>query len=224
MTEQLDEGAARERLERERARVGELIAELRSEGLDEEQAAQSGDLTHYDQHPADQGSELFEREKDLAILEGLEVDLAEIEAALQRLDEGTYGVDEVTGDPIDPERLDALPAARTNIRPRPGRVNTALGRDRPAAAVRDRARSRGPQPRRVRPRDGRTRSSSSSPPRSIATANRSRACWPPRGSGSTATNRRRTARPRCSRTTRSQCCRRSAAGAGTLLTCSVSVS
>ncbi len=95
--------------------MGELIAELRSEGLDEEQSAQSGDLTHYDQHPADQGSELFEREKDLAILERLEVDLAEIEAALQRLDEGTYGVDEVTGDPIDPERLDALPAARTNI-------------------------------------------------------------------------------------------------------------
>lgn len=115
MTDQLDEDAARERLERERARVGELIAELRSEGLDEEQAAQSGDLSHYNQHPADQGSELFEREKDLAILEGLEMDLAEIEAALQRLDEGRYGVDEETGDPIDPERLDALPAARTNV-------------------------------------------------------------------------------------------------------------
>ena len=97
--------------------MGELISELRSEGLDEEEAAQSGDLTHYDQHPADQGSEMFEREKDLAILEGLEGDLAEIEAALQRLDEGTYGIDEVTGDPIDPERLDALPTARTNIAP-----------------------------------------------------------------------------------------------------------
>jgi RNA polymerase-binding transcription factor DksA len=119
MTEQLDEDAVRNRLEHERDRVGELIAELRKEGLDEEQAGNSGDLTHYDQHPADQGSELFEREKDLAILEGLEVDLAEIEAALARLDEGTYGVDEVTGEPIDPERLDALPTARTNI-PRAG--------------------------------------------------------------------------------------------------------
>lgn len=115
MNDHVDEQATRERLERERARVGELIAELRSEGLDEEQAAQSGDLTHYDQHPADQASEMFEREKDLAILEGLEVDLAEIEAALQRLDEGTYGVDENTGDPIDPERLEARPTARTNI-------------------------------------------------------------------------------------------------------------
>jgi len=115
MTDQADEPVVRERLEHERDRVGELIAELRSEGLDEEQSAQSGDLTHYNQHPADQGSELFEREKDLAILEGLEVDLAEIEAALQRLDEGRYGVDEVTGEPIDPERLEALPSARTNI-------------------------------------------------------------------------------------------------------------
>ena len=115
MTDPVDEEAARERLVRERDRVGELISELRSEGLDEEESAQSGDLTHYDQHPADQGSEMFEREKDLAILEALEGDLAEIEAALARLDEGTYGIDEVTGDPIDPERLDALPTARTNV-------------------------------------------------------------------------------------------------------------
>jgi RNA polymerase-binding transcription factor DksA len=92
-----------------------LIAELRQEGLDEEEAAQSGELTHYDQHPADQASETFEREKDLSILERLEDELAEIEAALQRVDDGTYGVDEVTGEPIDPERLDALPAARTNV-------------------------------------------------------------------------------------------------------------
>jgi RNA polymerase-binding transcription factor DksA len=67
------------------------------------------------QHQADEGSELFEREKDIAILEQLERELAEIEAALQRLDEGTYGIDEVTGDPIAPERLEAYPIARTNI-------------------------------------------------------------------------------------------------------------
>jgi DnaK suppressor protein len=37
-------------------------------------------------------------------------------AALQRVDDGTYGIDEETGQPIDPERLDALPTARGNIR------------------------------------------------------------------------------------------------------------
>jgi RNA polymerase-binding transcription factor DksA len=110
-----DEAQVRKRLEEERGRVHGLIAGLRSEGLDEEEAAQSGELTHYDQHPADQGTDTFEREKDLSILERLEADLAEIEAALARIDDGTYGVDEVTGEPIDPQRLDAMPTARRNI-------------------------------------------------------------------------------------------------------------
>ncbi len=115
MTGELDESQARERLESERDRVSRLISSLRSEGLDEEESAQTGELTHYDQHPADQASETFEREKDLSILEGLEQELAEIEAALERLDDGTYGIDEVTGDAIDPERLEAFPTARTNV-------------------------------------------------------------------------------------------------------------
>ena len=117
MTENVDEAAARERLESERARVGELIAGLRGEGLDVEQREQSGDIASFDTNQEDQGAEMAEREKDLAILEGLEADLAEIEAALQRLDEGTYGIDESTGEPISPDRLEALPTARTNISP-----------------------------------------------------------------------------------------------------------
>ncbi len=119
MSEQIDGEAARDRLERERERVTSLIAGLRDEGLDQEESDQVGELTHYDQHPADQASETFEREKDLSILEQLEDELAEIEAALQRLDEGTYGVDEVTGEPIDPERLEAIPTARTNVATQP---------------------------------------------------------------------------------------------------------
>jgi RNA polymerase-binding transcription factor DksA len=110
-----DDQQARRLLETERERVQGLITDLRSEGLDEEESAQSGELTHYDQHPADQGSETFEREKDLAILEQLEAELVEIEAALTRLDDGTYGVDENTGEPIDPERLAVYPQARTNV-------------------------------------------------------------------------------------------------------------
>ena len=96
-----------------------MIEGLRGEGLDQSEADQAGELTHYDQHPADTASDTFEREKDLAILEGLEGELAEIEAALQRLDDGTYGIDEQTGQPIDAARLDAFPTARTNIE-RPG--------------------------------------------------------------------------------------------------------
>jgi RNA polymerase-binding transcription factor DksA len=110
-----DEQQARQRLESEKARVSGMIESLRDEIGDTSESDQLGELAGYDQHPADQGSETFEREKDLAILERLETELAEIEAALQRIDEGTYGIDEVTGEPIDPERLDAVPTARTNV-------------------------------------------------------------------------------------------------------------
>jgi len=114
MTQPFDEDVARRRLEAEQDRVRGLIRGLHDEGLDQGAAGQVGDLAHVT-NPADQASETFEREKDVAILDQLERDLAEIEAALQRLDDGTYGVDEVTGEPIAPERLDAYPAARTNI-------------------------------------------------------------------------------------------------------------
>ena len=114
MTQEFDDAAARRRLEAERERVHTLIEGLHAEGLDESPADQAGDVAHVTD-AADQASDTFEREKDLAILEQLELDLAEIEAALQRLDEGTYGVDERTGEPIAPERLEAFPAARTNV-------------------------------------------------------------------------------------------------------------
>ncbi len=107
---------ARRRLTEDRDRVAGLIDGLRVELGDTPENEEVGELAGYDQHPADLASETFEREKDLSILEGLESDLAEIEAALQRIDEGTWGTDEETGEAIDPARLDAYPAARTNIR------------------------------------------------------------------------------------------------------------
>jgi RNA polymerase-binding transcription factor DksA len=115
MTDENDSARVRARLEAEHTRVSGLIESLRSEIGDSPEGDEVGELAHYDQHPADQGTETFEREKDLSILESLEVELAELEAALRRLDDGTYGIDEVTGQPIDPARLDALPTARTNI-------------------------------------------------------------------------------------------------------------
>ena len=88
MTQHFDDDAARRRLAAEQERVQGLIESLHDEGLDQEAADQVGDLAHVTD-PADQASETFEREKDIAILEQLEHDLAEIEAALQRLDDGT---------------------------------------------------------------------------------------------------------------------------------------
>jgi RNA polymerase-binding transcription factor DksA len=110
----MDADEARRRLEAEKERVGALIAEQRTE-IDGEVTADDSELSDYDQHPADSASDTFEREKDLGLLDDLEAELAEVEAAIERIDNGTYGVDEVTGEPIDPARLDAVPTARTNV-------------------------------------------------------------------------------------------------------------
>jgi RNA polymerase-binding transcription factor DksA len=104
----------RAHIEEERARVTALAEDLRAE-LSQSESDESSELADYDQHPADTASATFEREKDLSILEQLERELLELQAALERIDNGTYGVDEVTGEPIDPARLEAMPTARRNI-------------------------------------------------------------------------------------------------------------
>jgi RNA polymerase-binding transcription factor DksA len=110
----VEPAAARRRIAAEQERLTGIAESLRRQLVD--QSANGEELAQYDQHPADVGTDVFEREKDQAILEQVEADLAELEAALARVEDGTYGVDEETGEPIDDERLDALPAARTNAR------------------------------------------------------------------------------------------------------------
>jgi RNA polymerase-binding transcription factor DksA len=111
----VDVDAARGRLLDERERLQSLIRELDGELGESEQDA-SDELSSVDQHPADTASDTFEREKDDAIRGSLERELEEVDAALARIDAGTYGIDEETGAPIADARLEALPTARTNIR------------------------------------------------------------------------------------------------------------
>ncbi|MBN8236056.1 TraR/DksA C4-type zinc finger protein [Halobacillus kuroshimensis] len=73
----------------------------------------SGELSQYDNHPADSGTELYEREKDMALLAHFKEELQDIEYSLQQIKDGTYGICEVTGQQIPAERLEALPTART---------------------------------------------------------------------------------------------------------------
>lgn len=68
-----------------------------------------------DQHPADEGSELFEREKNLAVQSTLTRELDEVNIALQKFEDGTYGVCEICGKPIDERRLRAFPAATHDV-------------------------------------------------------------------------------------------------------------
>lgn len=74
-----------------------------------------GELSTSDNHPADSGTELFERSRDLALDDTESERLAEIEAALARIEEGTYGICEASGEPIPYERLEALPWTRFTV-------------------------------------------------------------------------------------------------------------
>jgi RNA polymerase-binding transcription factor DksA len=109
----MDTDQVRQRLADERERLAGVRSTFDDEGLTEQSESDSvGELSSYDQHQADMGTETFEREKDLSILEQVEAELADVEHALRRLDDGTYGTCEVCGKVIPDERLEAMPAAR----------------------------------------------------------------------------------------------------------------
>ena len=109
----MDPDAARQRLDAERARLQDMRAGFDDEHLTDETENESvSELSSIDQHQADIGTETFEREKDLSILEQIDSELGDVEWALKRLDDGSYGTCEVDGKPIPEERLEAMPAAR----------------------------------------------------------------------------------------------------------------
>lgn len=68
-----------------------------------------------DNHMADTASATYERELDAGFEEGAQHTLEEVDAALARIDAGTYGACEVCGKPIGAERLAAIPWARLCI-------------------------------------------------------------------------------------------------------------
>lgn len=95
-----------------RRRLEDLRAELLG-GRENLPTSEGGEVSDFGvgQHYADDGTSTFIRERNLA-LQGNADDLVhQIDAALQRIDAGTYGICERCGRPIGEERLEALPYA-----------------------------------------------------------------------------------------------------------------
>lgn len=72
----------------------------------------AGDLSSYGQHMADAGTDTFDRDFALSLVSSEQEALTEIEAAIKRIHDGTYGTCEITGKPIAKERLLAVPFTR----------------------------------------------------------------------------------------------------------------
>ncbi|NLJ79658.1 MAG: conjugal transfer protein TraR [Firmicutes bacterium] len=100
----------RSELETERKKLLELIHDLKAQArLDQPLTGAVGELSAYDNHPGDSGSQLYERSKDFGLVEITRAQLTEVEQALLALEQGKYGFCQNCGRSIDPHRLEALP-------------------------------------------------------------------------------------------------------------------
>lgn len=89
----------------------EQIQNLENSGMEDNLTGATSELSLYDNHPADLGTEVFERSKDLALRDNALVLLKRVEAAIERVREGTYGQCTRCGKSIPWDRLQALPWA-----------------------------------------------------------------------------------------------------------------
>lgn len=97
---------ARLRLEHARSRL---------QAIHEERVAQYHSTQSVDASPADEAqiaADAYERSNDMWLGQHLDGRLDELGNALRRVEDGTYGLCDTCGEPIHPERLAALPAAR----------------------------------------------------------------------------------------------------------------
>ena len=107
---ELDDGF----VQQQRQRLEELRGELTRlrDGLEGDQqnlAEAEGDMTEND--PGDMSRSLFTREVDATVEEQVERRLQHVERALQKIEEGTYGLSDESGEPIPKGRLEAVPEA-----------------------------------------------------------------------------------------------------------------
>jgi DnaK suppressor protein len=96
------------------AKRGEILGDMRSmshEALN----ADSANLSHMPIHMADVGTDNYEQELTLGLVESERVLLGEIDEAIKRIDEGIFGVCQSTGKPIGKARLAAKPWAKYSI-------------------------------------------------------------------------------------------------------------
>jgi len=81
-------------------------------GLAKESAEE---MASYSLHMADSGTDNFDRDFALSLLSSDQDAIYEIEEALKRIEKNTYGICELTGKPIPPNRLEAIPWTRFTV-------------------------------------------------------------------------------------------------------------
>ena len=99
-----------------RARLRGDVSELANAALRKTRSEASGDLSSMPIHPADMGTDAFEQEFTLGVMEKEEETLELVEGALERIEDGAYGVCVECSSRIPKARLNAIPYAPHCIR------------------------------------------------------------------------------------------------------------
>jgi RNA polymerase-binding transcription factor DksA len=95
-----------------RTHVLESLGQHSEETLKRSAKEDAGDLSGYGQHMADAGTDTFDRDFALSLVSSEQDALSEVEAAIKRVRDGTYGICELTGKPISKDRLAVVPFTR----------------------------------------------------------------------------------------------------------------
>jgi DnaK suppressor protein len=106
----------RHRLEELRTRMEGNVASLIAQALQPAGGEQSGGISNAPLHLADLGTHTQDQDVALGLLQNERQELRDIDAALQRLDDGTYGHCTACGLKIPPGRLEAMPQAERCVR------------------------------------------------------------------------------------------------------------
>ncbi len=93
-------------------RIKSDMSSLAGEALRKTGGEASGNLSNTPLHLADLGTDAFEQELTMNLLQNETGALAEIAAALERIEQGSFGRCEICGSPIPQERLEAVPYVR----------------------------------------------------------------------------------------------------------------
>ncbi len=108
-------GELKERLLGERQDLQAQYEEIEESTFSTNQSELTGEMG-FDEEYADAGTATFEREKDLSLVNNLRDLMEKIDKALAKMDEGTYGLCDRCGRPIEKARLKALPYANLCIK------------------------------------------------------------------------------------------------------------
>ncbi len=106
----------KKKLTSEKQKVLEEMGDLQSNNLMQSISDQSGEVSRYSYHLGDTASLSYGREFSMGLAERQQKYLEQVEKALVRIEAGTYGICQVTGECIPLERLEEVPIAKHSVK------------------------------------------------------------------------------------------------------------